>query len=71
MIGKIIKYERKKLKLTQHQLAAKLGIPRSDISNWESSFSQVNIKNLILLADFFDCSTDYLLGRTKVRKQIV
>lgn len=68
MIGKIIKEERKQLHLTQHQLAAKLKIPRSDISNWESGFSQINIKNLILLADFFNCSTDYLLGRTQERK---
>lgn len=67
MIGEIIKEERKKLGLTQHELAKKLNIPRSDISNWEIGFSQINIKNLIKLADFFNCSTDYLLGRTATK----
>ena len=33
------------------------------ICDWEKGNTEPNIEDLIKLADFFDCSVDYLLGR--------
>ena len=68
MLKDIIKYERKQRGLTQHQLADKLSIPRSTLSNIELGLNSMSIELLIKFADFFEVSTDYLLGRTIYKK---
>lgn len=52
---------RKKNGLSQEQLADKLGISRQAISKWESEQSVPDIDKIVLLSNFFDVSTDYLL----------
>lgn len=59
---------RKELKLTQDELSKKLRISRSAYSHYESSLYEPSIAILVLLADFYNVSTDYLLGRTNIRK---
>ncbi len=53
---------RKQLGLTQAQLGAEVGLSHKSISTIESADSSTSIEKLILLAKFFDVSTDYLLG---------
>jgi len=53
---------RKQSGLTQAQLGAEVGLSHKSISTIESADSSTSIEKLILLAKFFDVSTDYLLG---------
>lgn len=50
--------------LTQRQLAAKLGMPQSQYCRYEQGYRDIPTDILITLADLFETSTDYLLGRT-------
>lgn len=51
--------------LTQEQLAIKLKLPASTIRRYETSTNSLpKHERLQLIADFFDCTVDYLLGRT-------
>ena len=63
-IGKRIAAHRKRLGLTQEQLADKLGITAQAVSKWENSQSCPDITAIPLLADIFGISTDELLGHT-------
>lgn len=62
-----IKSERKKLGLTQGQLAKKLETSRQNITNWEAGYNIPSVDLVNKLSDFFGCSTDYLLGKTECR----
>lgn len=53
--------------LTQKELASLLHVSPGTISNYENGIHDPDMESLILLADRFDVSTDYLLGRTPVR----
>ncbi|WP_455620340.1 helix-turn-helix domain-containing protein [Eisenbergiella sp.] len=63
MFAKRIKYLRQTRDLTQVQLAAKLGVAKQSISNWENDNIMPSVEMLEKIADFFSVSTDYLLGR--------
>ncbi len=63
MLGKRIRELRKANRLSQVSLAAKLGVSKQSISNWENGNILPSIDMLIRLADIFSVSTDYLLGR--------
>ena len=49
---------------TQQQIADYLGIRQTVYSRYERGFQTIPLEHLIRLADFYDVSTDYLLGRT-------
>ena len=51
--------------LTQKQLAEKLGIKQTNISNWENDKTRPEYENLIKLAKIFDVTTDEILGIEK------
>lgn len=53
--------------LTQKELASLLHVSPGTISNYENGIHDPDMESLILLADHFDVSIDYLLGRTPVR----
>ncbi|HMT53426.1 MAG TPA: helix-turn-helix domain-containing protein [Saprospiraceae bacterium] len=61
MLGANIKYLRNKFKFSQQDLADKLGVPRSSLSDYERGHTQVSIENLIKLSDIFDVKIDNLL----------
>ncbi|MDE6374027.1 MAG: helix-turn-helix domain-containing protein [Clostridia bacterium] len=48
--------------INQVELANALGVSKQCISNWENDNIQPSVEMLIKLADYFDVSTDYLLG---------
>lgn len=62
--GDRLKQLRNEKKLSQQELADKLGINRSTYARYETSATQPDYETLQKLADFFDVSIDYLLGRT-------
>lgn len=49
---------------TDSTLERDLGLPPKTISNWKRQNSNACLKILPKLADYFDVSVDYLLGRT-------
>ena len=68
MFPKQIKYLRRSRALSQVQLADKLGVKKQSISNWENDNIRPSVEMLEKIADFFDVSTDYLLGREEKGK---
>lgn len=61
MLGNNIKYLRNKHKHSQQDLAEKLSVPRSSLSDYERGHSQMSIDNLIKLSDIFNVKIDDLL----------
>ena len=61
-IGKRIAENRKRLGMTQDQLAEQLGVTAQAVSKWENSQSCPDITMLPRLAEIFGISTDELLG---------
>ena len=49
----------------QKTLASVLGVSQNTYSQYENGIISILPEMLILLADYFDVSIDYLLGRTK------
>ena len=49
--------------LSQKELGEAVGLSHKAISTIESGSRSTTIEKLVLLADFFGVSTDYLLGR--------
>ncbi len=58
-----IKELRQSKGLTQRQMAQELGMTERNYQRLEAS-NNPNNENLIRFADYFDVSTDYLLGRS-------
>lgn len=54
---------RKEKGLTQLQLAIALDMSVKKLAAWEQERSQPCIEDICLLADYFQCSVDELLGR--------
>lgn len=55
---------RKRKNLKQKDVAAHFGMAVRTYQNYEGGQREPNFSTLIALADFFDVTTDYLLGRT-------
>ena len=51
-------------KKTQKQTAEVLGMKLRSYQFYEQGVTEPSIKKLITLADFFDVTLDYLMGRT-------
>lgn len=49
--------------LTQQALAKQIGVSQKAIDFWERNINEPKMSYILKLADFFDVSTDYLLGR--------
>lgn len=58
-----IGFYRKKLDLTQEELAQKLGVTNQTVSKWESAKSCPDISLIPKIADIFGISIDELFGR--------
>ena len=56
-----IQHLRKSKGISQEELADKVGVSRQAVSKWESEQSIPDIEKVILLSDFFEVTTDYLL----------
>ena len=59
-----LKQLRKQAKLQQKDLGEQLGLGANAISMMETGNRETSFEKLILLAEFFHVSTDYLLGVT-------
>ena len=59
-----LKELREKRGMSQVRLAIELGLNQNTISRYESGAREADYRTLIAIADYFDVSLDYLLGRT-------
>lgn len=59
-----IKDLREDADLKQKEIAAILGIDQRVYSNYETGKREIPTHLLIMLADYYDTTTDYILGRT-------
>ncbi|MDE5667746.1 MAG: helix-turn-helix domain-containing protein [Clostridia bacterium] len=50
--------------LSQRELARLMNVSQGTYNNWENSNTQPSIEQQIALANFFEVSVDYLIGRT-------
>ncbi len=60
--GKNFKKLRREARLSQNEVAEKLGIYQSNVSDWENDVSRPEYEKLIQLARLYDCSIAELLG---------
>ena len=63
MFGDNLSLLRKEKNMEQKALAKVLGVSEQTISRWENNVVEPDIKSLIKIANYFDVTTDYLLGR--------
>lgn len=64
MFGKRLRALRKEQKLTMKEFGEKFSLAESTISGYENGNRKPDMDILSKFADFFNVSTDYLLGRT-------
>ena len=55
---------RRTRQITQEQLAAELGVTAAAVSKWEHGYTLPDILMLCALADYFEVTTDEMLGRS-------
>ena len=64
MYGERLRELRESKKLTQKQLAEKLGLNQQDISRYETEQIDLSTEMIRKFCEFFEVSSDYLLGFT-------
>ena len=64
VLSERLKQLRIKKAVTQKTLADFLGIAEVSMQRFEYGTSKPKLENLIALADYFDVSLDYLVGRS-------
>ena len=62
-----IKSLRKEFNMGQQELADKIGVAKSTIAMYENGTRKPSIKVLFKLSDIFNCSIDYILGKSNIR----
>lgn len=59
-----LKELRKSRKISQLKLAIDLNMNQNSISRYENMEREADYRTLVMFADYFNVSLDYLLGRT-------
>lgn len=62
-IGEIIKDLRQEKGISQSALAKAIGVSQKAIDYWERKINEPKASYIVALANFFDVSCDYLLGK--------
>lgn len=63
--GVRLKHLREERKMLSKDFAKIMNVEPATITNWEKGNRFPKDSMLVKIADYFDCSTDYLLGRTE------
>ena len=66
----VFHYLRTSSNLTQAELAEKLGVTYSAVSNYERGERSPNIETLETIADYFNVDMNYLLGKTSIPRVV-
>ncbi len=65
-----LRYLREDMDLNQTQIAEILHTSQTVYSRYERGFQTIPVEHLLILADFYNVSIDYILGRTNNKKLI-
>ena len=65
-----LKALRKEADISQQRLGEAVNISQQSINQYENQDVEPDIANLTKLADYFNTSIDYLVGRTDIRRKI-
>jgi transcriptional regulator with XRE-family HTH domain len=68
--GERLKQLRDQKKITQEDFAIAIGFNRSTLANWETDRALPDIETCNKIADYFNVSTDYLLGRSNTPRPL-
>jgi transcriptional regulator with XRE-family HTH domain len=71
IFGKRVKILRIQKNIKQSELGKIVGLSDNAISDIERGYKLTSMEKLIALADYFEVSVDYLMGRTDIRDQII
>lgn len=66
-LGERLRLLREERKMAQKEIASLLGLTYSAIGKYETDSNKPSSDTIHQLADFFQVSTDYLLGRSEIR----
>ena len=66
IIGKRIKELRLEKGISQQKLADQIGVNKRAVIFWEQEINEPKASYILKLADYFNVSADYLLGRKEI-----
>ena len=61
--GKILRAKRENRRMTQEEVAQRLGVSRQKICDYETGYKIPPMRVVIAAADLFRCSVDEMTGR--------
>ncbi len=61
--GDILRRKREAYRMTQADLAERLGVSRQNINSYETGYKVPPLRVVVAAADVFRCSTDEMIGR--------
>lgn len=64
--GDILKRKREERRMSQTDLAERLGVSRQNVSSYETGYKVPPLKVVVAAADLFRCSTDEMIGRRDI-----
>lgn len=67
-IAKNLLFYRKKSGLTQKELADKLGVKNTAVSNWESGYNSIDIETLFSACEIFGVTLNDMYGKYSIDK---
>ena len=70
MLGERLRELRKNRSMTQEELGKIINVTKVSVSGYENGNRSPDTETLQKIADFFDVSTDYLLGRDDPRDEL-
>ncbi len=68
-IAKNLLFYRKKFGMTQKELADKLGVKQTSVSNWEKGYNSIDIETLFVACDIFGVTLNDMYGNYGEEKQ--
>ena len=69
MIGQKIRDLRKQKRMSQTELAKSAGVSQTTVTAWETGKAEPSSSAVAKLADIFNVTTDYLLGKPEMKKE--
>lgn len=65
-MAKRIRQTRKAARMSQTELAERIGVSQGAVSQWEQGIAEPKSRQLCELAEALEVTADYLLGRTEI-----
>ena len=62
LFGDRLRELRKNKKISQEEIGKLCGVAKNTVSNWENNINKPDINLITILAQYFNVTTDYLLG---------